>query len=374
MCLLTCVLVMAAVAIQRDGRVAGHDLTTNKGDTPAAKAVRADMKNASVTNGTVGDSVRTLADGAVVVNTTTTGKYIKGYAGPVPLEITIRNGRIAEVKALPNTETPEFFDEAKTLLDQWNGMTVNEAATAEIDAVSGATFSSRAIINNVRRGLQSVESAGNGGSFLDRLDLSPKSIAGLIVVLLGTIVPLFVHSRRFRMVQLVLNVVVLGLWCGTFLSYSLMVGYMANGLDVWLSLIPTVMLVCAFVYPLFGKKQYYCTHICPFGSAQELAGMLNRRHKWKMSPRTTKGLTVFREVLWGVLMLLMLCGVGFKWMDYELFTAFIFRSASVVVIVLAVVVLILSVFVPRPYCRFICPTGTLFKAAQGENSKTNHQH
>jgi len=352
-CLLTCLLVMTAVAIRRDGRVIGHDLQ--------AKSETLQAETASAEPETTADSVRTLPDGTIVVNTAQTGKDIKGYAGPVPLEITIRENRVVSVSALPNTETPEFFDEAKTILSKWNGMTVEEASAAEIDAVSGATFSSRAIVNNVRRGLQSVASVKEKQSFWGRFDLSAKTVCGLIVVLMAAILPLFVRNRRYRLIQLALNVMVLGLWCGTFLSYSLMVGYLSNGIDVWLSFIPIIMLVCAFVYPLFGKKQYYCTHICPFGSAQELAGMVNPHHKWKLGKRTTKRLSTFREVLWGVLMLLMLCGVGFEWMDYELFTAFIFRSAAAVVIVLAVVVLLLSVFVPRPYCRFVCPTGTLFK-------------
>jgi polyferredoxin len=61
----------------------------------------------------------------------------------------------------------------------------------------------------------------------------------------------------------------------------------------------------------------------------------------------------------------MLTGTGFEWMDYELFSAFIFQSAATVVIVLAIVFVVLSVFVTRPYCRFVCPTGTLFKLAEG---------
>ena len=30
-------------------------------------------------------------------------------------------------------------------------------------------------------------------------------------------------------------------------------------------------------------------------------------------------------------------------------------------IVFALIMLVLAVFVPRPYCRFVCPTGTLLK-------------
>jgi polyferredoxin len=32
--------------------------------------------------------------------------------------------------------------------------------------------------------------------------------------------------------------------------------------------------------------------------------------------------------------------------------------------VLAVAFVLLSIVVPRPYCRFVCPTGTLMKTAE----------
>lgn len=342
--LLTCVAVMIVAGVQRDGRIWGHDLHWQ--DSVAAR--------------TDNDTVRTLADGTIVVNTTQLGKDITGYGGQVPLEIYIKDGRVSRIEALPNSESPEFFDEAKALLTRWNGKTVGDAAGMKVDVVSGATFSSRGIIGNVQRGLQYAAKTEAKSSVGDKMDLSAKSIAGLVVVLLGAIVPLFVHNRRWRMLQLTLNVVVLGLWCGTFLSWSLFVGYASGGINVWVSMIPIVMLVTAFVYPLFGKKQYYCTNICPFGSLQELAGKVTRRN-WKMSGRLVKRLNRFRQLLFAVLMVLMLTGVWSAWMDYELFTAFVFQSASVVVIALAVVVVVLSVFIPRPYCRFVCPTGSLFK-------------
>ena len=196
------------------------------------------------------------------------------------------------------------------------------------------------------------------------MDHSAKTIAGLIVVLMAAIVPLFYRGKRYRTAQLVLNVVVLGLWGGTFLNWSMFVAYFSGGINVWISLVPIVMLVTAFIYPLFGKKNYYCTHICPFGSLQELAGRPMKR-KWKLGSTTVKWLGRFRQALFATLMVLMLTGTGFEWMDYELFSAFIFRSAATVVIVLAIVFVVLSVFVTRPYCRFVCPTGTLFKLAEG---------
>ncbi|MCI7310122.1 MAG: 4Fe-4S binding protein, partial [Prevotella sp.] len=41
--------------------------------------------------------------------------------------------------------------------------------------------------------------------------------------------------------------------------------------------------------------------------------------------------------------------------------AFVFQAAGWVVLVFAALFMVLAIFVPRPYCRFVCPTGTLFK-------------
>lgn len=350
--LITCVLVMVTAAIQRDGKVWGHRLEGVAQDTTAAVAPQ----------GEAAGVMRTLADGTMVINTTQLAKDVSGYGGQVPLEIYIKDGKVQKVEALPNSETPDFFNQAKALLTRWNGKTLEEAQALKVDGVSGATFSSRGIIGNMQRGLQYAAKSTAQPSILDKLDLSAKSIVGLIVVLMGAIIPLFYHNRRWRMVQLSLNVIVLGLWCGTFLSWSLFVNYASSGINVWVSLIPIVMLVTAFIYPLFGKKQFYCTNICPFGSLQELAGKTNPKNKWKLGNKTVKRLNLFRQLLFAVLVVLMLTGVCSTWADYELFTAFIWQSASVVVIVLAIVFVILSVFVTRPYCRFVCPTGTVFKA------------
>lgn len=89
-----------------------------------------------------------------VVNTTNLPGTIEGYAGDVPLEIHIAGNKITEIKALPNYETPSYFARACVLLNEWVGKTTEEALTMEVDAVSGATYSSDAIINNVRVGLQ----------------------------------------------------------------------------------------------------------------------------------------------------------------------------------------------------------------------------
>lgn len=364
--LVVVVLILAAAAILRDGRILGHDLR----EAHEAKA----LKN---------DTLEVTPDGVFVVNTKPLAKDVQGYGGPVPLKIHIKDGRVAAVEAEPNAESPDFFNRAKELLNHWQNKSVDEALAEEVDAVSGATFSSRAIIANMQRGLAYAKQHGQwgedgsvgalrtsaspieGGS-VGALGTSASPIVALIAVLLGAIVPLFYNNRRLHLVQLAVNVVVLGLWTGTFVSYTLFLRIFAGGVS--LSAIgalaaPLLMLIVALIYPLAGRSGHYCANICPFGSAQELAGKLSRR-KLRITPRVLKLLSVLRNLLWGVLMALLLTGTCTAWIDYELFTAFLYSSASVWVIVLAALFLVLSVWVPRPYCRFVCPTGALVKSVE----------
>lgn len=361
--LVVVMLVLSAAAILRDGRIFGHDLR----QTHAAVV--------SVAQGS--DTLEVQPDGTFVVNTRVLAKDVQGYGGPVPLKIHIgKDGKLTAIEAEPNAESPSFFDRAKELFSRWQGKTIDEAMAEDVDAVSGATFSSKAIIRNVQRGLAYAKQHGlaDGGKGAQKESAERTvatgwtlgSIVALIAVLLGAIVPLFTNNRRLHLVQLVVNVVVLGLWTGTFVSYTLFLRLFAGGVS--LSAIgtlaaPLLMLIVALLYPLAGRSGHYCAHVCPFGSAQELAGKLSRR-KLRITPRVLRVLTALRNLLWGVLMALLLTGTCTAWIDYELFTAFIYSSASVWVIVLAVLFLVLSVWVPRPYCRFVCPTGVLMKSVE----------
>ena len=362
--LVVVVLIISAAAIVRDGKIFGFDL---RYVPTKSAAVAADN-----------DTLSVMPDGAIVVNTRLLAKDVQGYGGPVPLRIHVsKSGVVDSIVAEPNAETPDFFNHASTLFGQWQGKTVDEAAAMEVDAVTGATFSSRAIIANVQRGLAYAKqhaALGNAPDATGSVDVSGASassggftlggIVALIVVLMGAVVPLFVKNRRWHYVQLSLNVIVLGLWTGTFVSYTLLMRLFSGGVSLatlGTLAAPLLMVLVAMLYPLAGRPGHYCAHVCPFGSAQELAGKLTRR-KPRISPRLNRALNVFRNVLWGVLMVLMLTATWTAWMDYELFTAFLYTSASVWVIVLAVLFLVLSVWVPRPYCRFVCPTGSLLRS------------
>ncbi len=345
----TCFLILLAVAVQRNGSVFGTDLSA---------PVSTDSEEPAIVT----------TDGVTTINTTSIAGDIKGYGGPVPLEITVKDGRIKDIKTLKNAESEDFFGSVRSdMIPRWIGTSVNEVADKEVDGISGATLSSRAVNATVKAGVaymqnnaHAIESTSSGD---DGFVFSLRSFAVLAVVLCAAILPIFISGKRFRYIQLALNVTVLGFWSGTFLSYEVFVNYISNGVNLLQSLAVLLMLVIAFVYPYFGRKSHYCMWVCPLGSLQELAGKTTK-FKLKMSPRLVKRLTMFQECLWLALIFVMIAGIWFEWMDWELFTAFIFKQAAPGVLIAAGLFIALSVVVTRPYCRFVCPTGCLFQITQ----------
>lgn len=93
------------------------------------------------------------SDGTYVVNTTTLAKDVKGFKGNTPLKIYIKSNKIVKIEPLTNRESPNYFAKVKQgLLNKWYGMKASKASTTQVDGVTGATFSSKAVKENVKRG------------------------------------------------------------------------------------------------------------------------------------------------------------------------------------------------------------------------------
>ncbi|MGN1376013.1 MAG: FMN-binding protein [Prevotella sp.] len=338
--LVVCLLILAAISVSRDKRLMGHDVCGT--DTSA-----------------VSDTATiSMKGGIITVNSLNIGSDIVGYAGSTPLKIYISGNRIDSIGVLPNNETPEFFERVtEEILPQYYGKEIDIAMSMNVDAVTGATYSSEAVKATVKRSLSAVSDFTE--NYESTTSWGVKPLLVLLVAISAAVLPLIVRNRRYRIVQLLLNIAVMGIYAGTFVSYSSLVSILSNGL-MWQSVATFVLIVTAFIYPLLGRKSHYCAWCCPLGSAQEMAGMLYK-HKLMLGKKWRKGLRLFRQVLWCVLMILAWSGIFFEWMDYELFSAFLWESASWIMLVFAFITLLTSVFIHRPYCRFVCPTGTLLK-------------
>lgn len=91
--------------------------------------------------------------GTAIVNTSSIVKA-RGFHGNTPVKIYIKGNKITKIESLPNQETPAVFARAEELYNKFIGKTVDEASSMTVDGVSGATYSSKALIQNVKGGLK----------------------------------------------------------------------------------------------------------------------------------------------------------------------------------------------------------------------------
>lgn len=290
---------------------------------------------------------------------------VTGFSGPTPLYIYIdAQGTVAGLAPAENSETPYFFGSAcAALFPQWTGRPAADAATAQVDGATGATNSSRGLIATVQRTLAARAATADAVRKAPAIGWG-RTAAVCVVLLAGIVVAWRFREKKWpRLVVLLLNVGVLGFWCGQFLSLSLLRGWVSSGLDPVLYLPGLLLLLVAVVMPYLGRPHYFCTWVCPFGSLQELAWRLPLP-KWHVRPQVYKVLHHVRLAVLLALLLLLWSGFGAYLLDYEPFGAFFVQTATPAVLILAAAFVVLGVFVPRLWCRAVCPVGALLDLSE----------
>ena len=123
------------------------------------------------------------------INTTDLGAEVIGFNGPTPVEISVHQGVITGIELLPNREGPRYMQMVREsgLLDKLTGKTLEEAKTVTLDAVSGATFTSSALIKNIQLGVaDGGQSQKNAPKVLTDVKVKQGKVHGVVEKGLGT--------------------------------------------------------------------------------------------------------------------------------------------------------------------------------------------
>lgn len=120
----------------------------------------------------------------------------------------------------------------------------------------------------------------------------------------------------------------------------------------------SVAVLSFFVMPLlfslfFGRV--FCASVCPLGAIQELVAIAPIR----ISPALDRTLGLGRYLYLGLATLGVATGAGFFICRWDPFVGIYRLGHSYGMLLAGGAILILGVFVARPYCRFLCPYGIL---------------
>lgn len=293
-------------------------------------------------------------------NSSPVADSIVGYTSSVPLLIAFdMHNKILGLKMLANYESPDFVQQIvdEGFLQSWNKLDITQVASHPVDAVSGATMTSSAIAATLQHSVRTItQENSNQLQEVDYLAIA-KSVAGYALLFL-TLIQFFFPKKlkEWRIPIKIAIVLVLGFWMGTFLSLFSLYNWTIHGMNLSTKLFAFIILTLSVVLPLLTDKSYYCSYLCPFGASQDLLGKIRPKNV-KLSRQLRDFLSTLREKIFATIMLLLFTGVSFDLTNIEPFSAFIYQSAALPVIILAVLFLILSIIIPRPWCRYACPTG-----------------
>jgi len=355
---------------QFENRTAGTRLRIGAYDRPGYVGIDG-ITGATVTAMVLSDSI--VQSAAIVAQSPHLPRAARDRPVPVAAETggasTEAGGASMETGGAP-TETGGASTEA--------GGASTEAGGASMEA-GGAPTETGGVSTETGRASMETDGAAAEPLWKDiwRQRTLSVTVLGIALVLLTCILFfqdwLVIHPRlfhRLRIAYLVFTVVYLGFVCKAQLSVVNLLAFMRILFAdfTWHTLLidPVVFLLWSFVAVsiiLWGRG-VFCGWLCPFGALQELIHKLAERFElpsWDFPP-------MVHERLWAIkyFILIALVGLSMESMsvaarlaEVEPFkTVFVMRfDRELVFVGFALLLLVLSVFISKFYCKYLCPLG-----------------
>lgn len=140
--------------------------TTSKDSSKADKPSKDDSSKSDKTDSKVksAPTIQTVSESGSYADGTYVGTG-SGFAGQIKVQVTVSGGKISAIQVLETSDGSEYMSKAKSLINS-----IVSSQSTNVDAVSGATYSSSGIIEAVRNALSkahkngSTKSAGQSNS------------------------------------------------------------------------------------------------------------------------------------------------------------------------------------------------------------------
>ncbi len=294
--------------------------------------------------------------GAVLLSSNYSQQY--GYAGIVPLLIGVDEDLvITKMIVLPNNETGDYVEAVYSpkFIGLWEGISMEDALQMQVDAVSGATHTSRAVIAGVRQTASHIMET-DAAALEPNLWTSIKDLLFLALVALSIVMAYKKGRAKYRTVYLIGVLLIMGLVVNNLLSARLLHGWLLQGF-VWSANWQSMLLFfLALSLSFIGKRKFYCNYLCPMGALQELTNKISPFKKRKL-PGPFWGISI-REIYLTLIAAALLMGFTPELAYLEPFMLFSFRIVGWGIILFGAAIVVLSLFYHQPWCA-VCPTGCL---------------
>jgi ferredoxin len=190
---------------------------------------------------------------------------------------------------------------------------------------------------------------------------APREVLDVVVLLAAlsasSYLALKARSRRGLFYLTIFSVAYFGFWrkgcvCSVGSLQNVALALFNSEVAVGLSVAAFFLLPLVFTL-FFGRT--FCAAVCPLGAIQDLVLL----KPLSVPPWLERGLRLLAYLYLGLAVLFAATASAFIVCEYDPFVAFFRRTGSSGMLLLGAGVLALSLFVGRPYCRFLCPYGVI---------------
>jgi NosR/NirI family transcriptional regulator, nitrous oxide reductase regulator len=193
----------------------------------------------------------------------------------------------------------------------------------------------------------------------------------VILILMLSIASYVILKKKSRIVLLIIMALSIG-YFGFFKRGCICpIGSVQNVIsflvsDTYLISIFTLLLfIIPVIYTIFFGRSF-CSSVCPLGAVQELV-MLK---PLKIPDHIDKVLRLLPFLYLFLVILFVINGAGFVICTIDPFVSFFRMSGDLWKIIYSGIFLIISIFIARPYCRYLCPYALIL----GFVSKISRRH
>jgi hypothetical protein len=305
-----------------------------------------------------GDPARTIAHVAVAEG--------DGYGGPLRLAVAVDpEGSIVGLSIVEERETPSYLGRVRGrgFVRSLVGKNPDEPFVVgeDVDAVTGATRTASAIVDAVRNGSRRVARDQLHREVPERrapaVQLGFYELALTLLFVVG-FVGLRSHGRSqrwLRWTSMLAGLVIIGFALNQPLTIAFVNRLLLGFWPAWQTHLYWYLLAGGIVlFIVVDGRNPYCEWFCPFGAAQECLGVVGGGRS-RVPLRAREPLVWSqRGLAWlAIVLALLFRDPGIS--SYEIFgTLFEFVGSRLQFILLAVVVVI-ALFVRRPWCNLLCP-------------------
>ncbi|SCX95941.1 4Fe-4S binding domain-containing protein [Desulfoluna spongiiphila] len=289
-----------------------------------------------------------------------------GYGGPMNVAVaTDLDGKITGLAVIRHRETPEWFKRVQEsdYFSCFIGKKFSDPFVLgdDIDGISGATYTSRAV---ARASLEGSRFVAENNLDLPVPARKPAQVAfgppeGVLLLLfaLGFLGrrKSFRHKKKVRWLSMLTGMIILGFMYTNPLTLSLVNKMLLGFWPDWHTHLYWYVLLGGILFCLVSSgKNPYCEWFCPFGAAQECLGTIGGA-KAHAVPRYKFVLMWLQRglALAAILIAMVYRNPGIS--SYEIFGTLFDLKGSILQFFLLGLVVLASLFVRRPWCRYLCP-------------------